>query len=557
MVQGTASFVGKSLLVAGLCRLFAREGLRVAPFKARTISLNAAVTPEGGEIGVAQAVQAKAAGIAPSVRMNPVLVKPEADGQAQVIVLGRVAGLQTWSSDPRTTGMHTGPARRELWSAITRSLETLRAHYDLVVLEGAGSPAEVNLRSWDLANMRIARYAGAPVVLVGDIDRGGVFASLVGTVALLPPDERALVRGLVINKFRGDPAGLRPGIRVLEGRTRRPVLGVLPYAPEYRLPEEDAVALEALPTAGRRANDGRLDVAIVHPPYISNFDEFSALEREPEVHVRYVRPGEDMSSPDLVILPGSKSTIADLEALRASGLADQVTSLAASGVPVFGICGGYQMLGERIRDPECVESRTPEAAALGLLRVVTTFGRDKRTARVRARVAAWPWGAAGPSLALDGYEIHMGRTVPADRADAPFLRIVSRNGVPCDDPEGIVSADGLVAGTTVHGLFGNAAFRREILAALNARRARPAGGWSTTRLVAAHAHLETILDGLAIMVARHLDLDRLRRITGLSTSDNRAPVARWPSDGQPLVRAPHGPAQDTIIGYGVVKRSRR
>lgn len=496
MVQGTASYAGKSLLVAALCRLFAREGLRVAPFKAQNLSLNACVTPGGGEIGVAQAVQAHAAGIAPSVEMNPVLVKPEPGGRAQVVVLGRVR------SGP--------PDRTHLWRAITRSLDTLRSRYDLVVLEGAGSPAEINLRRQDLANMRVARYAGAPVLIVGDIDRGGVFASLIGTVELLRQDERALVRGFVINKLRGDPAALRPGIAALEARTGRPVLGVLPYIPGCRLPEEDAVALEARPRRPgpdeRARNGGRLDVAIVHLPYISNFDEFDALERDPRVRVRYVRPGEALGRPDLLILPGSKATVADLEVLRASGLDRQVTSLAASGIPVLGICGGYQMLGEHIGDPERVESPAAGVPGLGLLRAATVFGRVKRTAQVRARTVRIPWAEDLRTLELDGYQIHMGRTTAAG---APFLRIVRRGGVPCDEPDGAVSPGGAVVGTSVHGLMRSPAFRYALLSALARRRPGRAAAVPC-------ADLDEIFDDLAGVAARHLDLDRLRRIIGLA-----------------------------------------
>src|SRR5579864_2473099 len=307
MIQGTASYAGKSTLTAAFCRLFARDGWRVAPFKAQNISLNAAVARGGGEIGVAQAVQARAAGVEPAVEMNPVLVKPAPSGRTQVVVLGRAAA--------------SPPPRAALWRAITRSLDTLRARADLVVIEGAGSPAEVNLRRSDLTNMRVARHAAAPVLVTGDIDRGGVFAALAGTMALLDRTERALVRGFVINKFRGDAAALRPARRDLERRTRRPVLGVIPYAPAWRLPEEDAVALDPAAPAldgSHEPQEKWLEIAIVHLPYISNFDEFDAMEQEAGVRVRYVRPGQRLGRPDLIILPGSKSTVADLHVLHRS-----------------------------------------------------------------------------------------------------------------------------------------------------------------------------------------------------------------------------------------------
>ncbi len=525
MVQGTASHVGKTVLAAALCRLFAREGLRVAPFKAQNISLNAIVTSEGGEMGVAQAVQARAAGVEPSVAMNPVLIKPEAGGRAQIVLLGRLAGVRRFGvtgGAPRDDL----PDRRALWRAISQSLDSLRARHDLVVIEGAGSPAEINLRRWDLTNMRVARYARAPVVLVGDIDRGGVFAALVGTMALLQADERALVRGFVINKLRGDPAGLRRGITALEARTHRPVLGVLPYTPECRLPEEDAVALEARPGAAFVARGADLDVAIVHLPYISNFDEFSPLEREQGVRVRYVRPGESLGCPDLIILPGSKATVSDLEILRRSGLVEAIRQQAESGAPVFGICGGYQMLGDRLLDPQQVESTLPAAEGLGLLPAVTTFGPAKRTAQVRAHVVTCPLGAlaasAGP-LEVEGYQIHMGRTAAPG---PPFLRIVrlstAQGLFPSDEPDGAVSENRLVWGTSVHGLFANATFRHTLLGALRHRRGvhRPAAGSApasfSTPMSPTSPTLDHVLDGLADLVARHLDLDRLRRIIGLA-----------------------------------------
>jgi len=506
MIQGTASYAGKSTIVTALCRIFAREGLRVAPFKAQNISLNAAVTSGGGEIGVAQAVQAQAAGVEPAVEMNPVLVKPAPAGRTQVVVLGKAAA--------------SPPPRADLWRAITHSLDALRAGRDLIVAEGAGSPAEVNLRRSDLTNMRVARYARAPVLLVGDIDRGGVFAALAGTMAILDPRERAFVRGFVINKFRGDAAQLRPALRDLKARTRRPVLGVIPYAPAWRPPEEDAVALDPAPGMrrdGLRDADARwLEIAVVHLPYISNFDEFDGLEQEAGVRVRYVRPGQRLGRPDLVILPGSKSTAADLAVLRRSGLADAVRQAAAAGTPVLGICGGYQMLGRRIDDPDRVESDRPAAEGLGLLPVVTTFGRTKRVARVRVRLGASPPHRGGimgawPEIEASGYEIQMGRSTPGGPA---WVRVVERGGRRCDEPAGAASPDGLICGTAVHGLLADPAVRQALLDALWARRgtAAAAARWEGERRVLT---LDERLDGLADLVARHLDLDRIRAIAGL------------------------------------------
>jgi adenosylcobyric acid synthase len=522
MIQGTASHAGKSTLAAGLCRIFAREGLRVAPFKAQNISLNAAVTASGGEMGVAQAVQARAAGLEPAVEMNPVLVKPAAAGRTQIVVLGRAASSR--------------PTRQELWRAITQSLRALRAQYDLVIIEGAGSPAEVNLRESDLTNMRVARYADAPVLLAGDIDRGGVFAALVGTMALFDRGERTRVRGFLINKFRGDAATLRPALRDLEVRTRRPVLGVIPYAPAWRLPEEDAVALEAAavsPDGSREPVQDWLEIAIVHLPYISNFDEFDPLEQETGVRVRYVRPGQRLGRPDLIILPGSKSTVADLDVLRRSGLADAVREAAAGGTPVLGVCGGYQMLGRRIDDPDRVESDRPSVEGLGLLQVVTAFAGAKETARVRVRlgtslphrsglIAAWP------DIEAQGYEMHMGRSTPLG---PPWIRIVERAGERCDEPGGAASPDGVICGTAVHGLLTDSAVRRALLDTLWARRATAdaAAGASREDAVSRPQRrasepsdeprrpltLDQRLDGLADLIARHVDVDRVKAIARL------------------------------------------
>ena len=506
MIQGTASHTGKSMLTAALCRAFAREGWRLAPFKAQNISLNAAVTPGGGEIGVAQAVQARAAGVDPAVEMNPVLVKPAPAGRTQVVLLGRAQA--------------SPPPRAVLWRAITRSLDMLCAGRDLIVIEGAGSPAEVNLRRSDLTNMRVARYANAPVLLVGDIDRGGVFAALAGTMALLDRTERALVKGFVINKFRGDVAALRPALRDLEARTRRRVLGVVPYTPAWRLPEEDAVALErasgAVADRAPGSEERWLEIAVVQLPYISNFDEFAELEQEAGVRVRYIGPGRRLGRPDLVILPGSKSTIADLEVLRRSGLADAVRQAAAAGTPVLGICGGYQMLGQRIDDPERVESDRPAVDGLGLLPVVTTFGRTKRTARVRVRLGVSPPHRGGlvgawPDLEVRGYEIHMGRSTPAGPA---WARVVERSGRPCDEPGGAASPDGLICGTTVHGLLASVAVRHALLERLWARRG-PTAAAARREGEPRVLTLDERLDGLADLVARHLDLDRVRAIAGL------------------------------------------
>jgi len=454
MIQGTASHVGKSVLVAGLCRLLADRGYRVAPFKAQNMALNSYVTPDGAEVARAQAEQAAAAGVEPRAEMNPILLKPEAGGRVQVVVLGR-----PWRT---VTAREYARLRRPLWRVVRHALDVLRAEYDIVLLEGAGSPAEINLRRTDLVNMRVARYAGAPVLLVGDIDRGGVFASLYGTLRLLPPAERRLVRGLIINKFRGDPALLGDGLDRLERLTGRRVVGVIPYIDGLRVAEEDAVALEnPMPT------HGDLVVAVPRLPRISNFDDFDPLRAEPDTAVCFVdRP--PTTKVDLIVLPGSKSTVADLEFLRQSGLAAWIQAQAAAGTPVIGICGGFQMLGRVIEDPDGVESDRPEVAGLGLLPVVTVFGRLKVTRRVRAEVLADRGLLTGlRGLEVTGYEIHMGRS----GGGRPVFRLYRSDGSVADD--GAIDERGLVFGTYLHGLFEHPVLRRALLDRLRTRRGLP------------------------------------------------------------------------------------
>lgn len=495
MLQGTGSSVGKSLLCAAFCRLFRQEGYRVAPFKAQNMALNSFVTRAGGEMGRAQVVQAEAADLEPTVDMNPVLLKPETDSRCQVIVHGRA--LTSLSASD-----YFG-RKLDLWPAVTESLDRLRAEFDLVVIEGAGSPAEINLRDKDIVNMRVARYAESPVLLVGDIDRGGVFASLYGTLALLLPEERELVKGLLINKFRGDVRLLYSGVEMLEERCGVPVLGIVPYVRDVGVAEEDSVALE-----GRRdaPTSGALDVAVIRLPHISNFDDFDPLERESGVAVRYVERVGDLGSPDLIILPGTKTTVADLGFLRESGLAARVGALARAGTPVLGVCGGYQMLGESIRDSERVESDAIEVAGLGLLPVVTTFEREKETSQVVGRVLPGPGllGAAAGQM-VNGYEIHVGRTV--NRALA-VIQLLRRRDEPTNDTDGATSADGLVSGTYLHGIFDNVGARRAMLSWLAARKGIDlAFGEAASR--------EAAYDRLAATLRASVDLDRLREACGL------------------------------------------
>lgn len=496
MVQGTASNVGKSVLVAALCRILRQDGYRVAPFKSQNMALNAAVTIEGGEIGRSQAVQALAAGVEPSVDMNPILLKPEAGMHAQVVVRGRVWATLRWRDYYER--------RAVLLEVIRESLATLRASYDVVVTEGAGSPAEINLKAGDIVNMRVAELAEAPVLLTGDIDRGGVFAALLGTLELLDPSERARVRGLVINKFRGDVELLRPGLDFIVGRTGVPVLGVIPHLANIGLPEEDSVALEHRATAPLSPAD--LDIVVLQLPHIANFDDFDPLAAEEGVAVRFVRAAGALGQPDLIVLPGTKSTLADLAALRRVGLDAAIVARARAGTPVIGICGGYQMLGAMIADPEGVESDERCAPGLGLLPLQTAFSRDKRTVRARATVTAGAGLLAGVvGASVTGYEIHMGRTTGAA---LPALRVVERQGVTVNDSDGAISADGLILGTYLHGFFDAPAVRGAILRNLAARKGLAPRAWGT-------APRDDPFDRLAAHVRASLDWPRLRAIIGL------------------------------------------
>ncbi len=505
MVQGTASSVGKSLLCTALCRMFQRRGLRVAPFKSQNMALNSFATLDGGEIGRAQAVQAEAARVAPTVDMNPVLLKPEGDSRSQVVVLGKPIG----SLHARDYFAYRG----ELKDIIARSLGRLREAHDVVVIEGAGSPAEINLKDRDIVNMHVARVADAPVLLAGDIDRGGVFAALVGTMALLEPDERARVAAFVINKFRGDITLLEPGLEMLTARTGVPVLGVVPYLKHLRIADEDSVSLEGRRRRGA-AGPGQLDIAVVGLPRISNYDDVEPLEHERDVVVRFIERPDEIGGADLVVLPGTKSTMADLAWLRASGLAEAVAARARQGGWTLGICGGCQMLGGAIEDPEGVESAEPAARGLGLLDVATRFERTKTTAQVRARLAgdsflgAGDAGSAGEGE-LTGYEIHMGRVERVGGARAAFA-IGSRSGRAEAALDGAVSADGAVVGTMIHGLFENDGLRRSLLAALRGRRGLPAPAGATA-IPSRHEEY----DRLATAVEASLDRALLDRIVGL------------------------------------------
>jgi adenosylcobyric acid synthase len=487
MIQGSSSSVGKSLLVTALCRIYARRGIRVAPFKAQNMSNNAAVCTDGSEIGRAQALQAAACGISPTADMNPVLIKPEADSRSQVILMGR-----PWQT---LEAKNYYEKKKILWSYVTQSLDHLRESYELVIIEGAGSPVELNLKRGDIVNMAVAKYAEAPVLLVGDIDRGGVFAQLLGTLWLLNPEERDLLRGFIVNKFRGDLTLFQDGIQIIEEKGEVPVLGVVPYLRGLSLPDEDAVSVEVALRAAQPASASQIDIAVLALPRIANFDDFDALRSQPNVHLRHVDSVEKLGTPDAIIIPGTKSTMADLNWLRQTGLADATVEFARNGGDVIGICGGYQMLGLSIHDPYHVESQNDSIHGLGLLPTITTFAQTKATYQASARVLNF---ASLEDEMIQGYEIHMGET----ESQSQWLEISSRNGEPVKLLDGSISVDGKVWGCYLHGLFANDSFRHAWLTRL---------GWRG-EVTSQATRFEESLEQLADAVEEALDMNLLDKI---------------------------------------------
>ena len=489
MVQGTGSDVGKSLIVAGLARAFTRRGLAVRPFKPQNMSNNAAVTVERGEIGRAQALQARACGVRPTVDMNPVLLKPETDIGAQVVVQGRRRTTLTARKWLRE--------REQFLPAILDSFVRLSEDADLVLVEGAGSPAEVNLRRHDVANMGFAHAADLPVLLVGDIHRGGVIASIVGTLEVIAPADAARLRAFLINNFHGDPALFEDGMRYLEERTGLPSAGIVPhFAAANKLPPEDAVVLARAGASG----EGPLTIAVPRLSRIANFDDLDPLRLEPEVKLVIVQPGQALpGDTDLVLLPGSKSTIGDIKFLRENGWDIDIHAHMRRGGRVLGLCGGYQILGRAVHDPDGMEGPAQSIEGLGLLDVETTLTADKTLQEVTA--TRHPDGET-----MNGYEMHLGRTEGPD-SERPFCQIDGR-------PEGAVSADGRAEGTYLHGIFGSDAFRRAYLAGLGARCADE---------IAYDAEVEATLDALAAHLETHVDLDLLYDI---ARTRNTCPAGR-------------------------------
>ena len=504
MIQGTGSGVGKSLIVAGLCRIFSDQGVNVAPFKGQNMALNSFITIEGGEIGRAQAYQAEAARVEPSVDMNPVLLKATGEAGCQVVLNGRV------HSNMQAQEYYA--FKKEAWSAVSEGYERLSRRHELIIIEGAGSPAEINLINDEVVNMSVARHANAPVILVGDIDKGGVFASLYGTIALLN-DDADYIKAFIINKFRGDLNILKPGNVMIQEKTGRPVLGVIPYLGDMGLHEEDGIPLDRIEQFKRFNPFKPIKIVVVRLRYISNFTDFDPFLYEQDVELNYSLRDADLENADLVIIPGSKNTVQDLLFLRESGIEASIKRVAAKGVPVIGICGGYQMLGRRISDPQGIESEQREVAGLGLLDIETILETTKVTAQVEAEIDSaargMGHGARCNKETLKGYEIHMGRTT-GDVGLFNLKRVSSSSkpGMMNSEPVLDGSQKGIVWGTYIHGIFDNDRFRRGLINTLRASR-----GLATIDEVTCFAkERDRALDRWSMVLQENLDMEFIERL---------------------------------------------
>ncbi len=496
MVQGTASNVGKSIVTTALCRILKRRGLRVAPFKAQNMANNSYVTVEGGEIGRAQAVQALASGILPLQCMNPILLKPGSDRTSQVVVMGKPA--YTLSAKEYQN------KKIDLLSVVEKSLDHLRSKFDVVVIEGAGSPAEINMKEKDIVNMRVAKMVQAPVILVGDIDKGGVFAQIIGTYELLDPDEKKLIKTFLINKFRGDKEILTPGIQWIEQRIGKPCLGVIPMIKNLEIDEEDGVVLEEFQKNSSRLSSTKLLIQVIRFPRISNFTDFEALAREEDVELQYIEKPDRHCLPDVLILPGTKTTIDDLQFLRSAGFEGYIHRCVKAGVTILGICGGYQMLGDTIEDPQHMESSELSIEGLRLLRMKTIFKQEKTTVQIKAihLESQYP---------IEGYEIHMGHSIH-NNDNLPFCRVIKRQGVNVDDLDGsykvLAGEQSQILGTYIHGLFDNDGFRRYFLNQIR----------KTVGMESVETHnqknSENVYDVLADIFEEHIDMKILSEILG-------------------------------------------
>ncbi len=464
MIQGTASDVGKSLLTAALCRILKQDGRQVAPFKSQNMSLNSYVTRDGKEIGRAQGMQADACGVVATTDMNPILLKPKKDMVAQVIVHGKPFG-DLGAREYREQYL----PHAEL--VVKEALARLRETYDVIVIEGAGSPAEINLKDRDIVNMRLAAWADAPVILVADIDRGGVFAAIVGTMEILEPNERDRVKGIIINKFRGDVSLLTPGLDWLETRIGKPVLGVIPYLDDLSIEDEDSASLDNR-FSEKSTSDVQLDIVVIRLPRISNFTDFDPLLVESDVSVRYISSTKEWGNPDIIIIPGSKNTVEDLLFLRKAGFEQMLLDYVAGGGRLTGICAGYQMMGRMLLDPQGVESDIAELPGLDIFPMQTTFAPEKRTEQVTGQVVA---GFAENGMMVEGYEIHVGRTIFLENVIHPFrIRLTQL----ADKPEtyhsdGVMSSDGLVWGTYIHGVLHNDQLRQAWLNEVRREKGMP------------------------------------------------------------------------------------
>jgi len=507
MILGTGSGAGKSLIAAAMCRIFRDMGINVAPFKAQNMALNSYVTADGGEIGRAQALQAEAAGIEATVDMNPILLKASGEMGSQVVIHGKV------HSHMKATEYYS--FKKEAWKAVETSFDRLAARHDLIVMEGAGSPAEINLMDVDIVNIAAAKYAKAPAILVGDIDKGGVFASLYGTVKLLGKDSRH-VRAFLINKFRGDLEILRPGLEMIKQKTGKPVLGVLPYISDIGLPEEDGLALQKVSSLKSQvSNYEKIKIVVVRPQYMSNFTDFDPLFHEPDVELIYSQNHAEIENADLVIIPGSKNTVKDLLYLKERRIDESLKRAYAKGIQVIGMCGGYQMLGRKIFDPLCIESTHKEIEGIGLLEIETVFGKEKTTCRVEAEVIDNYFSSQPSALSpqpLKGYEIHMGES----KGDIGLFRLKrpsnSLSPVTCHlSPVFDGSVNKNCWGTYLHGIFENDIFRRGVLNLVRQQK-----GLVTIETTTDYSGIkDRAIDDLAGIVRENIDMDFLKRLVKL------------------------------------------
>ena len=497
MIQGTASNVGKSIITTALCRIFARRGFRTYPFKSWNMALNSAITAEGGEIGIAQIIQAEAAGVEPRAAMQPLLLKPNGDGTSQIVAEGSPVAREYFEQESLDY-------KKWAMQIIKKSLKKIRSEADIVIIEGAGSPAEVNIKENDLANMSVARLYNTPVLLVADIDRGGALASLVGTVRLLPEAEKNLIEGFIINRFRGDRALLEPALEFLENYTGIPVLAVLPYIKNIKLPEEDSVSLDNKSGGNKKS---LIKIAVIKLPHISNFTDFDSLELEPDVELNYISDVSELSTDhDLLIIPGTKQTIPDLLFLKKSGFEAKIKELAKNDFPIIGICGGYQMMGKNLINPHKTEGNIKEMTGLDILAIETVFLPGKTTHQVEAEITGN--GELIKDLKgnkVKGYEIHMGKTVYLEETEIPF-KLFKRSKEEINFNDGAMSNNGLIFGTYLHGLFNNDAFRRNIINILRRKKGLKTfeeGPYSYQNKIKAD------FDKLADIVEGALDIDYL------------------------------------------------